>query len=187
METINVVNGVDLDRLGKTIEAVKADPDLAQFKFRISNSWVDGGYNQSKIRDFYGTKREMVREEPFLVANDEPEVLLGRDSAPNPVEYILHALAGCLTTSVMYHAAARGIEIRKLSSTLEGELDLRGFLGLDENVRTGYKKIRVCFDLEGDFSEEEKMELLRLTRFSPVFDIVSHAVPVDISLRTAPK
>jgi uncharacterized OsmC-like protein len=182
--TINIVNGVDVDRLVKTIEAVKADPELATFKFRISNNWVDGGYNQSEIKDFFATKKEMIREEPFLVANDEPDVLLGRDSSPNPAEYVLHALAGCLTTSMMYHAAARGIEVQKLSSTLEGELDLRGFLGVTDEVRKGYKKIKVTFDMEGNFTEEEKMEILRLTRFSPVFDIVSNAVPVEICLGT---
>jgi uncharacterized OsmC-like protein len=124
-----------------------------------------------------------VRKEPFLQENDEPYVLLGQDNAPNPVEFVLHALAGCLTTSMVYHAAAKGYEVSKVSSTLEGELDLRGFLGMDDKVRKGYKKINVRFDIEGDLTDEQKQDMLGLTRFSPVFDIVSNAVPVEITLK----
>lgn len=181
--TMNIMNGVDIDRWNGTIEAVKQDPELATFRFRVTNKWVDGGYNQSVIKNFYATKQEIIREEPFFLANDEPDVLLGRDNSPNPAEYVLHALAGCLTTSMMYHAAVKGYEVEKVSSTLEGELDLQGFLGLDEKVRKGYKKINVSFDIEGHLTEDEKNEILSLVRFSPVFDIVSNAVPVDIRLK----
>jgi uncharacterized OsmC-like protein len=183
-QTINMVNGVDLTRLGQTIDAIAADTELATFKFRVNNKWVDGGYNQSEIKNFYATKQEIVRAEPFLAENDEPDVLLGQDNAPNPVEFVLHALAGCLTTSMVYHAAAKGYEVSHVSSTLEGELDLRGFLGMDANVRKGYKKIAVRFDIEGNLSDEQKEEMLGLTRFSPVFDIVSNAVPVEITMKT---
>jgi uncharacterized OsmC-like protein len=181
--TMNMINGVDLDRMYDTIQAVKADPELAIFRFKVTNKWVDCGYNQSEVKDFYATKKEIIREEPFFLANDEPDVLLGQDNAPNPAEYVLHALAGCMTTSMMYHAAVHGLEVEKVTSTLEGELDLRGFLGVDPNVRKGYKKINVKFDIEGNLSEEQKNEILRLVSFSPVFDIVTHAVPVEISLR----
>lgn len=184
MQTANIVlNGVDLKRLVNTIETLIAQPGLAKFQFRLSNQWIDGGYNQSFIKDFYGAGTEHTyRNAPFIVANDQPEVLLGTDNAPNPAEFILHALAGCLTTSIVYHAAARGYEITKVQTVIEGELDLRGFLGIDHYVRKGYKEIKVVFDIEGNFSEEEKRELLKLTSFSPVLDIISNPVPVNIKL-----
>lgn len=180
--TINLVNGVDLNRLGQTIKAVQEDPELAVFRFHIKNKWIDCGYNQTEIKNFYSTKQVIERNEPFIVANDEPDVLLGQDSAPNPVENLLHALAGCLTTSMVYHGAAKGYEIEQVSSRLEGELDLRGFLGIDPTVRAGYKNIRVCFKIDGNLSEEEKQDILELTKFSPVFDMVSNKVPVMLSL-----
>ncbi|HEX6172070.1 MAG TPA: OsmC family protein [Chitinophagaceae bacterium] len=184
MQTTNVVlNGVDLERLALNIEAISGQPQLAKFQFRLNNQWVDGGYNQSVIQDFYGVgKEDESRDVPFILANDEPDVLLGKDNAPNPAEYVLHALAGCLTTSIVYHAAARGYELKKVQTTLEGDLDLRGFLGIDPLVRKGYENIKVIIDIDGDFSEEEKNEILTLTSFSPVLDIVTNRVPVNICL-----
>lgn len=184
MQTTNVVlNGVDLERLALNIEAIAGQPRLAKFQFRLNNQWVDGGYNQSVIQDFYGVgKEDESRDVPFILANDEPDVLLGKDNAPNPAEYVLHALAGCLTTSIVYHAAARGYELKKVQTTLEGDLDLRGFLGIDPLVRKGYENIKVIIDIDGDFSEEEKNEILTLTSFSPVLDIVTNRVPVNICL-----
>ena len=184
MQTTNKsINGVDLERLTQNIEAITAQPELAKFQFRLSNQWIDGGYNQSSIKDFYGVgKEDDTREVPFILANDEPYVLLGKDNAPNPVEFVLHALAGCITTSMVYHAAARGYEIKKVETTLKGNVDLRGFLGIDPSVRKGYEEINVILDIEGNFSEEEKKEILGLTAFSPVLDIISNPVPVKISL-----
>jgi uncharacterized OsmC-like protein len=184
---MNVINGVDLDRLQQTIEAVNNDPQLATFRFKINNTWIDCGYNQSEIKDFYGTSKEIVREEPFLLSADEPHVLLGQDTAPNPVEFVLHALASCLTTSMVYHAAARGYEVDSVTSKLEGELDLRGFLGIDPSVRKGYKNIDVNFLIEGNLSEEQKQDMRELTKFSPVFDIVSNSVPVKVNVEVKNK
>lgn len=181
-KTTVMLNGVNLERLAGTIDATIADTKLAKFQFSLNNQWVDGGYNQSVIGNFYGAGKIQNRETPFILANDEHEVLLGKDNAPNPVEYVLHALAGCVTTSMVYHAAARGYELRKVTTTVEGELDLRGFLGIDAAVRKGYDSIKVSFDIEGDFTEEEKLEILNLTSFSPVLDIVSNGVPVKICL-----
>jgi uncharacterized OsmC-like protein len=184
MQTTNaLLNGVDLKRLTENIAAISAKPELANFQFRAVNQWVDGGYNQSVIRDFHGVGQEIPREAPFILANDEPDVLLGEDKAPNPVEYVLHALAGCITTSTVYHAAARGFEIKKVQTTFEGDLDLRGFLGIDPTVRKGYKEIRVAIDIEGNFSEEEKKVIQKLAEFSPVLDIVSNTVPVKINYK----
>ena len=182
--TINAMNGVNLGQLSKTIAAIRAQPDLAKFNFRLSNDWIKGGHNRSFIRGFYGTGQEdTTRRQTFVYDNDEPEVLLGMDQAPNPAEFVLHALAGCLTTSLIYHAAARGYEIKRASCELEGDLDLRGFLGVEPFVRNGYKEIRAKFLIEGNFSEEQKEEILKLApAFSPVFDIIKNAVPVKVSL-----
>lgn len=178
------VNGVDVSRLFASIEAMTMEPSLARFEFRLKNQWVDGGLNQSVIQDFYGAgKEDQTRDTPFLLSNDEPDVLLGSNQAPNPVEFILHGLAGCLTTSMVYHAAAKGYTIRKLSSVFKGEIDLRGLLGISREERNGYKWIEIEFDIEGDFTEEQKKEILSFgPTHSPVYDTLLNPVPIRVSL-----
>jgi uncharacterized OsmC-like protein len=180
-----VVNGVNVDELFKTVDAVKKKTAVAKFVFRADNAWVDGGHNRTSIRNFYGAGAEdTTRKTPFILDADEPKVLLGTDRGANPVEYVLTALAGCLTTSLVYHAAARGIAIEEVESHLEGDLDLRGFLGIAEDVRNGYENIRVTFKIKADASEGQLRELVQLAqKRSPVFDIVSHPVPVSVELK----
>lgn len=183
MQTASLtLNGIDVEKLSNTMNTVKTDPALGKFQVSLDNQWVDAGYNQSVIGDFYALGKKGHRSVPFIVANDEPEVLLGSDHAPGPVEYLLHALAGCVTSSIIYHAAARGYKIKKLTTNLEGEIDLRGFFGIDHTVRKGYEHIHITFELEGDFDDEQKNEILKLTSFSPVLDIVTNGVPVTICL-----
>lgn len=175
-----VINGVDVDRLGQTIQAVQQNPSLGVSQFRATNCWISGGHNRSTIQGFYGVGQEDTsRMHPFILDADEPAVLLGKDQGANPVEFVLHALAACLTTSLVYHAAARGIRIESVESRLEGDLDLRGFLGLSDNVRKGYQAIRVKFTVKSDASLEQLKEL---AMFSPVYDIVSNPVPVTINI-----
>ena len=182
----DVINGVDRRKLFATIDAVKANPSLATFRFRLANRWVDGGENSSTIDGFYGAGQEMKHLRPFHLVNDEPEILLSGDKAPNPVEYVLHALAGCLTTSLVYHAAAHGIEVRGVTTRFEGDLDLRGFLGLSKEVRRGYQAIRVMFEIDADCDDDKKRELVAMGEaYSPVFDIVSNGVPVTCGLETS--
>jgi uncharacterized OsmC-like protein len=179
-----VVNGVDVDRMSSTIQAVRKSPSLATFRFRADNRWINGGHNRSTIQSFYGAGQEdTIRNKPFVLDADEPPVLLGEDCGANPAEYVLHALAACLTTSLVYHAAARGIRIESVESKLEGDLDLRGFLGLSDQIRRGYKQIRVYFAIKSDASVQELEEL---TKFSPVYDIVSNPVPVSVTIATQP-
>jgi uncharacterized OsmC-like protein len=179
----NIVNGVDLDRLFGTIEAVKESPGIAKFKFRARNSWINGGHNRTTIRDFYGVEEDHAHDAPFDLDADEPHLLLGGDEAPNPVEYLLTALAGCLTSSLVYHAAARGIKIRGVESRLEGDLDLRGFLGLSPDVKVGYETIRVFFTIDADITDEQKEELIQMAqRYSPVFNTISKPVSVSVGL-----
>jgi len=164
-----------------TIDAINATPPLADFQFRASNRWLDGSRNRTAIAAFHGAGQEHGPRE-FVYENDEPPVLLGADQAPNPVEYVLHALAGCLTTTLVYHAAARGISVRRVESRLEGDLDLHGFLGIDEEVRNGYQGVRVTMRVDCDGSEEQVAELVAMAqKRSPVFDIVTNPVPVIVT------
>lgn len=181
-EQASEMNGLDVQAAMDTIGAIKADPGLARFQFRARNTWVSGGENRSVIRDFYGAGREDdSRTMAFEFTNGEPPVLLGNNEGANPVEFLLHALAGCVTTTFVLHATARGITIRRLSSQLEGDLDLRGLLGLDDSVSPGYEQIRIKMDVEADCSEEELDDLLAYTReHSPVCNTVCRPVPVSV-------
>lgn len=185
MMTTETINGVDVDRLSATIDAIKDDPDIATFRFRATNRWENGGHNQTTIHDFFGAKQHIDHHHDFELDADEPDLLLGNDLGANPVEYLLTALAGCLTTSMVYHAAARGITIRAVESELEGELDLRGFLGMSDQVRNGYKSICVSFRIDADAPQETIDELVGLAKArSPVFDMLSH--PVDVLVKGEP-
>jgi uncharacterized OsmC-like protein len=175
----NIVNGVDVDALGATIAAVRTDPVIADFEFRLVNQWIDGGMNRSTIDDFRGARQEMRHAVVFQPVNDEPAVLLSGDKGPNPVEYVLHALAGCLTTTLVYHAAARGITVRGVRTRFTAPLDLHGFLGLREDVRRGFQSIKVMFDIDADLDRAGKDQLVAMAqKYSPVFDMVSNGVPV---------
>jgi uncharacterized OsmC-like protein len=178
-----VMNGVDTARLNDTISAIQSDPLIAGFQFRVANRWENGGLNRSRIEGYFGAKEELSHTKTFELVNDEPPILLSGDKGPNPVENLLHALAGCLTTTLVYHAAARGIEVRGVSTRFEGDLDLHGFLGLSDNVRRGFSEIRAVFEIDADISAEEKYQLIEMAqRYSPVFDVVTNGTPVVATL-----
>ena len=177
----SIINGVNVDNLFSTIDAIKATPAVAKFNFRIHNQWQGSSQNCSTVDRFRGAMQEQSRPRPFVLAADEPLVLLGTDTAANPVEHLLHALASCLTTSMVYHAAARGIEIEEVESSFEGDIDLHGFLELDKNVRQGYQGIRVNFKIKADVPDHRLQELIELgTKHSPVFDSLTNGVPVSV-------
>ncbi len=178
------VNGVDCDQLFETMDAIQDTPTIAKFKFRAHNQWINGGHNRTTIGDFYGAGQTHTRSKPFVLDADEPPILLGEDQGANPVKYLLTALAACMTTAITYHAAARGIKLEEVESTLEGDLDLHGFLGLSESVRPGYEKIRVTFKVKGDGSAEK---LAELTKYSPLYDVVSKSVPVSVRVEKVEK
>jgi uncharacterized OsmC-like protein len=171
-----------VDQLFDTIGAIQETPGLAKFQFRGENRWINGAHNRTTVQEFYGAGQEDTsRSAPYVLDADEPPVLLGENEGANPVEYALTALAGCLTTSLVYHAAARGIELQEVESRLEGDLDLQGFLGMDDAVRNGFQNIRVTFRIKGNAPEETLDELCQLAQQrSPVFDIVSNPVPVSV-------
>jgi len=180
----NIVNGVNIDKLFETVGAIKEKPDIAKFNFKAKGKWVNGGHNRTTINEFYGACQNFQRTQSFVFEKDEPPVLLGEDHGANPVEYVFAALDGCLTTSLIYHAAAKGIKIDEVETSFSGDLDLHGFLGLDENTRNGYEKIKVEFKIKADAPKEKLQELVQLAqKRSPVFDIVSHPTPVEVSLK----
>jgi uncharacterized OsmC-like protein len=172
-------NGVNTTKLGQTIEAVKQQPELAQFKFRASNKWDTGGHNVATVRSFYGTCREMEHKQAFQMQADEPTVLLGEDQGANPVEFILAGLSGCMTTTLAYHAAGRGLNLESVESEYEGDIDLQGLLGTNPQVRSGYREIRVKFKVKGDADEQTIRELLEK---SPVYDSLVHPVRVKVEI-----
>jgi uncharacterized OsmC-like protein len=178
------VNGVRVGDLFGVIDTIKKDVEIAKFQFRATNRWVNGMHNRAEVKGFYGAKREDdTREKPYVFDEDEPFVLLGSDTGANPVEYLLVALSGCLTTSLVAHAAVRGVRLDAVESSLEGDLDIRGFLGLSEEVRRGFQHIRVKFRIKSDASRETLEELVETAqRRSPVFDIVTNRTPVTVTL-----
>lgn len=177
----SIRNGVDVGALFATIDAVKKDPAIAEFRFRARNRWLGGDANRTTVSAFYGAKQEQPHAAPFEMECGEPPVLLGRDRGANPVEHLLNALIGCLTTTMVYHAAARGLEIQAVDSELEGDLDLRGFLGISDDVRKGYREIRVKMRVKSTASPQV---LRNLAQFSPVFDVCSRALPVKVEVET---
>lgn len=155
------VNGVKVKKLFETIDMIKKNPDIAKFKFRATNKWVNGMHNRANVKDFYGAgKEDDTRKKPHIFDEDEPVVLLGEDAGANPVEYVLVALSGCLTTSLVAHAAAKGIRLDSVESKLEGDLDVRGFLGITEDVRRGYDNILVTFKIKSDATREHKTPVI---------------------------
>jgi uncharacterized OsmC-like protein len=178
----NRTNGLDMEALVGTVEAVKQDPSLGSFEFRATNKWINGGENRSRIKEFYGAGGEdESRTAAFEFTNGEPPVLLGANEGANPVEFLLHALAGCVTTTTVLHAAARGIQIESLSTELVGRIDVQGLLALDDTVPIGYEQIRIKMDIKADCSDEELDELLAFAQdHSPVCNTICRPVPVTV-------
>ena len=177
-----IVNGVNVSALYETVAAIKDNTEIAKFNFRLKNTWMGGDRNRSTIKDFTGALTEQrAGMQAFIVDNGEPEVLLGDDGAPNPVEWLLHALVGCVTTTTAYHAAAAGIVIDAIETDVDGDLDLRGFLGIADDVRPGYSAIRLHMRVKTKASAEA---IKPLPLRSPVYDVVSKSVPVTISIET---
>ena len=178
-----VVNGINVDQLFGIIGMIKEKPELARFKFRATNQWIAGTHNQATVKDFYGALKEDTSREPMVFKIDEPPVIGGMNLGANPVEYLLVALSGCLTTSMIAHAATRGIEIRKVVSRYEGDLDVRGFLGISDEVPVAYQKIGVYFKIDADISEDQKEELVKMAKkASPVYNSITKPISVLVQL-----
>lgn len=177
-----IVNGLNVTRLHSNVQAIKEQPELARFKLRAHNTWVNGSHACSIIKDFYGAGGEDTkRKYHFVLHCDEPDALLGADYGPGPAETVLHALACCVGSALMFNAAVQGVKIDKLEFDVEGDLDIRGFLAIDPDVRNGFENIRMSCRISGDASASKLRELVELgQKFSPVYDIVTNGVPVTV-------
>jgi uncharacterized OsmC-like protein len=178
-------NGVDVETLFATLDAVKSNPQIAEFQFRATNHWVSGTNSRSTIHEFHGAMQELAHVESRTYEADHPAILVGKDRAPTPVEFVLHALAACLTAGIANIAAARGVQLDEVTSTVEGDVDLRGLLGLDPEVRNGFQQIRVSFRLRGDDPDALRRVLDQSKARSAVLDMLTTAVPVSIEVDAA--
>jgi uncharacterized OsmC-like protein len=174
------MNGINIEVLKDTVSAIQKDPGLAKCKFRARNKWMDGTQNRTTISDYYAVREERRHQQSFELRADEPPLMAGKDQAPNPVEHLLNSLASCLTTSMVAHAAVRGIEIEELESELEGDIDLRGFFGLAGDVPKGYTDIRVKFKVKTDEANLERLK--ELAEFSPTYGTITQGARVDIQI-----
>jgi uncharacterized OsmC-like protein len=174
------INGIHIEALQGTVNAIEQEPDLGQCKFRAHNKWLGGNHNSTTITGFYGAKHEIAHKQVFELHADEPPIQAGNDEGANPVEHLLNALAACVTTSMVAHAAVRGIHIEELESELEGDIDLRGFLGLADDVPKGFTDIRIKFRVKSDIGNMERLK--RLTAYSPVFNTITQGANVEIKV-----
>ena len=180
-DTDGTINGIHMETLQGTVNAIEQEPELGQCKFRARNKWLGGNHNRTTITGFYGAKQEIAHKQVFELHADEPPILAGNDAGANPVEHLLNALAACVTTSMVAHAAVLGIHIEELESELEGDIDLRGFLGLADDVPKGFTDIRITFKVKSDVDNMERLK--RLTAYSPVFNTITQGARVDIQVQ----
>jgi uncharacterized OsmC-like protein len=184
--TETIRNGVDTQKLFATLDLISAQPELARFQFRATNRWIDGAHNRSTIKGFYAAGGEdATRNEAFVIDAGEPAILLGTDTGANPAEYLLHALAACLTTSIVYVAAARKVQLTSVESSLTGDMDVRGALGVSDEPRNGFERIGVAFRVTGNAPKEKLREIVaQAEKRSAVYDMVTNGVPVAVEVTT---
>jgi uncharacterized OsmC-like protein len=182
MQEPQIRNGINVDTMFATLDAIKAQPELATFQFRATNTWMGGAHNRSTIREFYGAgQTDQTRASAWNVDAGEPPILLGENEGPNPAEYLLHALAACLTTTLVYIASARGVQLDEVESTLEGDMDVRGALGISKDVPNRFTAIRVSFRIKSDAPAEKLAEIVARAQARSVdFDTVTNPVAVDV-------
>jgi len=187
MTDTKIFNGLNTVQMTETVAAIKNQPQIGAFQFRAKNKWIDGGLNRSEIQGFYGAGQEDTsRAKPFVYTNSEPPLLLGGNEAANAGEFLLHALAGCITTTFVLHATARGIRVDEVSTSLEGDVDLQGLLDLDKSVSPGFEAIRVKMNVKADCSDEQLDELLAFAgEHSPVTQTIRRPVPVRLERVTS--
>jgi uncharacterized OsmC-like protein len=177
------LNGVDTPTLFATLDAVRNQPELASFQFRATNRWQHGTHSRSRLESFRGAGGEQKHVREFTFDADHPEVLTGRDQGPTPVEFLLHAIGACITAGIANIAAARGVRLSEVESTVEGDIDLRGILGISKEVRNGYQQLRVNLTIKGDASPEKLAEIVEQSRArSAVYDVLTNGIPVAITV-----
>jgi uncharacterized OsmC-like protein len=183
MSTEKIVNGVNVTNLFATLDVVKGQPAAAQFQFRASNEWLSGTHSRSTMGGFFGAGQEHEHKAAYAFDADHPAVLVGQDNGPTPVEFLLHAIAACLTAGIGNIASARGIKLTRVQSNVEGDIDLLGIFGMSETVRNGYQNIRVNFEIEGDAPAEKLRQIVEQSvARSAVYDVLSNGVPVTVNV-----
>lgn len=181
--TSNVRNGIDVDAVFASREALKEMPAAAAFKLRAVNRWVLGTHTQSTVAGFFGAGAEQERPASFTLDADHPHALNGEDNGPMPVEIVLHALGSCIVAGVASIAAAKGITLTSVEATVEGDIDLQGVLGLDDDVRNGFGEVRVTVKIDGDATPEELRKVVERSRArSAVYDVLTGRTPVAIEV-----
>jgi uncharacterized OsmC-like protein len=184
MTSTKTTNGVNTEALFGALDAVKAQPEAAKFQFRATNEWQSGTHSKSKIHGFFGLGAEQTHRAAHTYDADHPEQLVGTDIAPSPVEFLLHALAACITAGIGNIAAARGIELTRVESTVRGDIDLVGLLGIDETVRNGYEGIEMSVAIEGDADAEVLRKVVeRSVSRSAVFDMLTNGTSVSVKVK----
>ncbi|NQW12393.1 MAG: OsmC family protein [Alphaproteobacteria bacterium] len=181
-EKPSIINGINAAAVFEKVAAVRDNPELASFRFRLSNRWTGADRSRSSIDGYHGGGVDHAHDQgPFVVDSAEPSSMQGSGTAPNPVEFLLHALVSCLTTTIVFHAAARGITIGDMTTEVEGEMDMRGYLGLSGLIRKGFSRVRVSMTVTCDATPET---LVSLAEYSPVYDIVSKSLPIALTVTT---
>lgn len=176
-------NGVNVPQLFATIDLVRSQPELAKFQFRANSRWMSGTHTRTTFSGFYGASSEMAHKTAYTADADHVEVLCGADEGPTPVEYLLHAIAACLTAGIGNIASARGVDLEEVQAKVEGDIDVMGILGLSEEVRNGYQSIRVHFTVKGNAPAQKLKEIVaQSVARSAVFDVLTNGVPVDVSV-----
>jgi uncharacterized OsmC-like protein len=177
------LNGVDTPTLFATINAVAGQPELAKFTFRATQTWVNGTHSQGRFETFSGAGGDHTHKNAVVYDFDHPAVLVGKDNGPTPVEMLMISLAGCIMSGIGNIAAARGVTLTEVSSTVEGDIDLQGILGLSKDVRNGYQALRLSFDIKGDAPAEKLRQIVEQSRArSAVYDVLTNGVPVEITV-----
>jgi uncharacterized OsmC-like protein len=186
MTATQIRNGVDTEALFGALDAVRAQPEAAQFQFRATNEWVSGTHSRGTIHGFFGLGAEQTHTRSHTFDADHPRQLVGTDEGPSPAEYLLHALAACITAGIGNIAAARGVELRRVASTVTGDIDLMGLLGLDESVRNGYRRIEVDVEIEGGAGADDLRKVVeRSVARSAVYDVLTNGTDVTVSVTPA--
>jgi uncharacterized OsmC-like protein len=176
-------NGVAIEALRGAREALTEAPVAARFQWRATNTWVNGTHSRSTIEGFAGLGEEQSHRQPYELDTDHPEIFAAEDNGPTPVELVLAGLAGCLSAGVATVAANRGIALRSVKATVEGDMDIQGILGIDPAVRNGFSAIRVRYEVDADASKADVEAIVNQSqKRSAVFDVITNPTNVRVEV-----
>jgi uncharacterized OsmC-like protein len=185
-QTTTARNGVNVEALLGAREALTGAPEGARFKWRATSEWMNGTHSRTTVDGFYGLGAEQKHRQVFKFDSDHPEVFASEDNGATPVEFMLVGLAGCLGAGIASVAQNRNIQLRSVKATLEAGMDLRGILGIDDNVRNGFDGIKVHYEIDADATQDEIAALVAQSqKRSAVFDIITNPTDVTVTARKA--